>query len=116
MPAWMTKEGVAAPPATVAPPSIGGLNGKRAGTGGALALLRWWDFMRRVILDLVPRAHRVQFAAGRHPRLLSSAALPFPSQAPGSSLLSRRGMILVVFVCGVFRPRLFFDAPSFVSL
>eukprot|EP00903_Cladosiphon_okamuranus_P010716 g10128.t1 len=31
MPAWMTKEGVAAPPAPVAPPTIGGLNGNGNG-------------------------------------------------------------------------------------
>lgn len=30
MPAWMTKEGVPAQPAHVAPPALGGLNGERA--------------------------------------------------------------------------------------
>ena len=53
MPAWMTKEGVAAPPPPVAPPAIGGLNGERVGRHDALVFCGGEIFMRRGILDLV---------------------------------------------------------------
>ena len=76
MPAWMTKEGVAAPPPPVAPPTIGGLNGERAARRHALGCCGGEIFMRRGILDLVvPLSHRVVLAAGPRPTAVTSRSM-----------------------------------------
>lgn len=103
MPAWMTKEGVAAQPAPVAPPALGGLNGRRASRHGALAFCGGGilcgaesSIFSPLSLSLTVRA---EFAAGGEPRVLLSTALPLLSLSPGSLFISRCRMILGAPIC-----------------